>query len=54
MKRRDLVEVIEMLILNGQAVVDNWSEGDLAGAVNGLEEALKAGREVLAWWESDE
>ena len=31
-----------------QRVVDNWSKGDLAGAVNGLEGWIASARETLA------
>ena len=30
-----------------QRVIDNWSQGDLAGAVNGLEEWIASARKTL-------
>ena len=44
---RDLQETIAAQIDAAQHVVDNWSSGDLAGAVNGLEEATEAARATL-------
>ena len=34
-------------IAAAQRVIDNWSKGDLAGAVNGLEEWIASARETL-------
>jgi hypothetical protein len=31
-----------------QRVIDTWSQGDLAGAVNGLEEWIESARDTLA------
>jgi len=48
MKMRTLVELLEGLAYASLAVVDNWSEGDLAGAVNDLEHDAKAVQKALA------
>ena len=40
MKRKALIEIIRDMRDAAQAVVDNWSEGDLANAVNELVKAI--------------
>lgn len=54
MKRRDLIEIIERLHNAAQDVLTNWSQGDLASAVNGLEAADQAAQEALRWWAEDD
>jgi len=48
MRMRTLVELLEGIAYAAMAVVDNWSEGDLAGAVNDLEHDAKVVRKALA------
>jgi hypothetical protein len=44
----DLLEALENQTEAAQAVIDNWSQGDLAAAVNGLDNALEAARAAIA------
>ena len=48
MRQRTLVELLEGIAYAALAVVDSWSEGDLAGAVNDLEHDAKVVRKALA------
>ena len=41
-------EDLQAGIKAAQLVIDNWSQGDLAAAVNGLEEWLTGARVTLA------
>jgi hypothetical protein len=45
---RDLLEALESQTEAAQAVIDSWAEGDLAAAVNGLENAMDAARAAIA------
>jgi uncharacterized membrane protein YccC len=45
---RDLLEALESQTDAAQAVIDNWSEGDLAAAVRSLDEAIEAARAAIA------
>jgi len=45
---RDLIEALEHQTEAAQAVVDSWEQGDLAGAVNGLEHSLDGAVAALA------
>lgn len=36
----DLKEALESIVMAAREVIDNWSKGDLAGAVNSLESAI--------------
>ena len=47
MKERDLIELLEGLAYAALEVVDCWSQGDLAGAVNNLEHDAKIVRKVV-------
>lgn len=48
MRQRTLIELLEGIAYAALAVVDAWSEGDLAGAVNDLEHDAKVVRNALA------
>jgi uncharacterized membrane protein YccC len=45
---RDLLEALESQTNAAQAVIDNWSEGDLAAAVRSLDESIEAARAAIA------
>ena len=44
----DLLEALESQTYAAQAVIDNWSKGDLAAAVRGLDESIGAARAAIA------
>lgn len=48
MRQRTLIELLEGIAYTALAVVDAWSEGDLAGAVNDLEHDAKVVRKALS------
>jgi hypothetical protein len=48
MRQRTLIELLEGMAYAALAVVDAWSAGDLAGAVNDLEHDAKVVRKALA------
>jgi hypothetical protein len=39
--------VLQSVSEAAQAVIDNWSQGDLAAAVNGLEASIDAARTTI-------
>jgi aspartate/glutamate racemase len=43
----DLIEAMQDMTEAAQAVIDNWSQGDLAAAVNGLEASIEAARTTI-------
>ena len=45
---RDLLDALESQTDAAQAVIDNWSEGDLAAAVRNLDGSIEAARAALA------
>lgn len=54
MKRSDLIDIIQSMRDAAQEVVDKWSEGDLASAVNNLEDSIEQADKAIAWWMDDE
>lgn len=57
MKRQELYEVLSALRAlhdAAQDVIDNWSTGDLAHAVNCLEEQMDNAKPVLDRWAKNE
>jgi hypothetical protein len=45
---RDLLEALEGQTDAAQAVIDNWSQGDLAAAVRSLDASIEAARAAIA------
>jgi hypothetical protein len=45
---RDLLDALESQTDAAQAVIDNWSEGDLAAAVRSLDGSIEAARAAIA------
>jgi hypothetical protein len=55
MKRSDLIEAIKAMSEAVDDVLANWASGDLASAVNNLEETRDAwATPAIEWWNSDE
>lgn len=55
MKRRDLIEIIERFTEAADAIEQNWSQGDLANAVNWLVDVRDTfAKPALEWWKSEE
>jgi hypothetical protein len=46
-KRDPIVDELRDLVSAARGVIDNWSSGDLAGAVNALEEAVEGAEGIL-------
>jgi hypothetical protein len=48
----DLLDILKEQTAAAQAVIDNWSSGDLAAVVNALEGLIEPARTVIARAES--
>lgn len=47
MRKKELRAALRELLLAADKVLENWCEGDLAGAVNSLQAAADEARELL-------
>jgi hypothetical protein len=53
-RTRELIELLRALTASAQSVVDHWSEGDLATAVNMMEGDCSDAAEFLKWLDGGE
>ena len=51
-RTKEMIALLRALSASAQTVIDAWSQGDLAGAVNAMESDMIDAAEFLEWIDS--